>query len=579
MKRDHRAYLRDYYQRNRAAIRAQQRRQYETKYVRVSQELLEHLQSHPRHALGSAEIICADCERLGPFRAVVCLECGRADLAQLSIHLREAHKLPREDYLKKWGLKRGASLASPSFRAAKARPANLPRSRPRFTSETARRVNLGRRWTAREKNKASQSPRGNPVTPQFKRKLAYWPIVSQCLKGKERKEITTRFDLWAGTVNRLCQAIGLPSRPARYWRGEPLGQRHVHDLMRDFDLSEVKLARLMGLPVHRIRRPLSQKRKGRTLQLDVANRLLKLRERLRTQTRHSGVRLTGGRPPKLTPSEAREIPWKFRVMVRELNELRKALPSTNQPLAIKVIGECLCALARREEARLLLYWGRPFLAWLKRERDLNTEALSPASTAVTEFFAAEYGVSEDTIQNLLPRRLSAAANGRDLLRRELLVDIGTVMGKQPCVVTSVLLFRLPGLRSQWRRLKHPRQLAALLGPAGVRSHQWRVGARRVRGYRREDLGIHSTEEAAREFGITLKGLKQWIRLGKIPVPPIVSRSGVRGRGNVRLWTRADIEAAKAFKSTQPRTVFRPAASVTGEEASLVVSQIDSILPS
>jgi hypothetical protein len=561
MKRDQRAYLRDYYQKNRETIRQKQRESYEGKYERVSAELLRHLQQHPTHGLSRSEIICPDCERLGPFKAPVCLECGRTGLAQLSIHLRESHKISREVYLEKWVLNRGTSLTSAEFRAKKARPGNL-RGGKRFTSVTARRTNIGRTRTLRLEAIENRGSRRS-VPEKFQSTLRLWPIASRCLKGRERRQVALELDLWANSINRCCQEMHFPSRPACFWRGEPVSDRQLHDLMRDFNLSEVKVAKLMKLPVHRIRRALAQKRKGKPLQVDVAELVLQLRRHLQQQNHRMNVSKIGGRPSKLKTSEAREIPWKFRVLLKEIATLNAELPISTSPIAIERIGELLCQLAQKKQVSLLLFWARPFLSWLCREYGMSREALSSPAAAARAFLAWEYHVSEETIANLLPRRPEVLTDTKDLKRRELLADIDTAIGSEPRMPTLNLLGRLPKLRPRWKGLT-PRALASLLKPLGVMSKEWRVGERVMRGYRRTDLGIFSAEETARELGVSLQGLKQWIRLRKIPVPAVVSRAGVRGRSSVRVWTKGDIQAAKKLISSQPRTIFRVSTRIGGD---------------
>ena len=543
MKRDQHAYLQDYYEKNRTEIRRKQREGYEAKYEGVSAELLRHVQEYPTHTLGQPGIICAECERLGPFKAAVCLECGRAGLAQVSIHLREAHKISREDYLAKWGLNRGTSLTSPEFRTKKARHGNLRGGNP-FTAATARRMNVGRTHALRPEAIASRRTSERAVPEKFQATIHLWPIVKRCLKGRERQQIALELDLWSNSVNRCCRSMHLPSRPARFWRGEAFGDRQLHDLMRDFNVSEVSVAELTKLPVHRIRRALSRKRKGKPLKIDVADSVLRLRRKLRVEKQHSGASPAGGRPPKLMASEALQIHWKLRTLLKEIATLAAALPDTASAITIDGTGELLCGLARKGKISLLLFWARPFLAWLIREHGMSRMALASPAEAARGFLAWQYQVSEETIGKLLAKRPTGIADPQDHRRRELLVDMRTLMGDRPRMATEELLGDLPRFRWRWEKL-NAYTLAALLRPLDVKPVEWRDGPRVVRGYRREDMGVYSAVEAAEQFGITLQGLKKWISLGKIPVPSLVSRAGVRGRGSVRLWTKSDIQAAKA----------------------------------
>jgi hypothetical protein len=532
---------------------------------RVSQEFLLHLQANPMHALGRPEIICAECARMGPIKPTVCLEdrCGRVGLRQLAAHVGSIHHLSINNYKRNHDYSPREHMTSPEF--------HEERSKLSSTDETLERLKPFHFFTKKQSISAGKGRHSEAIPSRFK-KQPYWPIASRCLKGRERLHVAAQLGMWPNTVNRCCAAMRFPSRPTRFWRGEPVTDRHLHDLMRDFDLagSEVKVATLTALPIHRIRRALAQKRKGHPLHIEVADKILRIRQQLSEEKQHTGVTASGGRPPKLTPSESREVPWKFRVLLREIRILSELLPSASR-VPIPEIGELICSSACKGKARrMLLFWARPFLAWLTREHDLNPKALSSPAAAARGFFASQYQVSEDTIENLLPKKALASDDRSDLKRRKLLVDLDTLMADELRLPTSEILRRLPDLRHCWRELKHPRSLAALLRPLGVQPRELRVGNHVVRGYRREDLGIYSAEDVAIQVGVTLQGLKQWIRLGKIPVPPIVSRSGVRGRGSIRLWTKADIAAVKATISMGSRTVYRVSPSATPTDSTAVM---------
>jgi hypothetical protein len=522
------------------------------KHEWVPADLLHHLQTHPMHALGRPEIICPECERLGPIKPVVCLEdgCGRMGLQQVAAHVRAIHHLSIAAYKRKWDYKRRESLTSPAF--------HKRRSTLSSTAETLRRLRPfvpSSNW--RPTTKTSPGARAVPKESTIQR----WPIVKQCLEGRERRHIAVELDLWVNSVNRCCQRLHFPSKPARFWRGERVSDRQLHDLMKNFKLTEIKIAELTKLPVHRIRRALATKRKGKALQIDVADRVLELQRQLSAEQRRRSATPAGGAPSKLTASEVREIPWKFRILVKEITALDAELPDTASAIAVDKVGELLCQLARKKKISLLLFWARPFLDWFDRQHGMNRKALSPPAEAARDFLAWEYQVSEETIGKLLAKKPADAADTKDRKRRELLVDMRTLMGARPRVATEELLAGLPKIRWRWEKL-NAYSLAALLRPLEVKPLEWRDGSRVVRGYRRQDMGVYSAVEAAREFGITLQGLKKWISIGKIPIPPTVSRAGVRGRGSVRLWTMADIQVAKVAISAQSRTVFRPPASAT-----------------
>ena len=83
-KQHRRVYMKAYYKQNRADIRAQQRKSYESKYQFTSAKLLSHLRANPTHACGLPEAVCAECQRLGPPDLAICVECGRTGLQLLA---------------------------------------------------------------------------------------------------------------------------------------------------------------------------------------------------------------------------------------------------------------------------------------------------------------------------------------------------------------------------------------------------------------------------------------------------------------------------------------------------------------
>jgi len=57
--------------------------------------------------------------------------------------------------------------------------------------------------------------------------------------------------------------------------------------------------------------------------------------------------------------------------------------------------------------------------------------------------------------------------------------------------------------------------------------------------------FRTTEEAAKEIGISRATLQAWIKKGKIQPPPPTLKGAVAKR----LWARTDIEKARKFKGT------------------------------
>lgn len=536
MKRNQSAYLAKYYEKNRAAIREKQRESYEAKYEIVSSEVLAHLRAKPVHALGAAEI-CADCERLGPFSVVVCLECGRAGLAQLAIHLNVSHKLSRHAYLEKWNLNRGTSLASPKFRETKARPANLHGGMP-FTAETARRVNLGRRWTSREKRRVIGSKRHQPITALSRRLLASgvsdWAVAQRRLQGMENRAIALELKISSALVNRRCKALGFPrGEAARFWRGDPVGDRCLRDMLRDGALTVQDAAQRMGVKPHRISRALA--RAGRALPLDLGSAVVSQLAQLKQN-------LQG--PGKLLEYERRELHWKASLVRREIRAIHSELkrhPSMK-------LDEALCRLARNGSVTVLFRWGREFLEWISQQCNPGAvrHELSRAFEVARDFLASEYGVSSETVRRVILEMKTAAPNREALQHRRALLDLRTAFGDRRKIPTAELFSQLKNLgRAPWTKLGSEKRLGGILGVMGMKSRNiWMSDGRVLKGYSRSDLRVYSTVEVARLLGVATITMKHYAWKKAIPLPPLVARAGVRGAGRIRVWTERDIEAAK-----------------------------------
>lgn len=551
MKRDQRAYLQSYYQRNREAIRGQQRASYEAKCENVSVELLQHLRSNPVHSREAVET-CADCERLGRFRLVVCLECGRAGLAQLSIHLREAHRLSRETYLEKWNLPRGTSLTSPEFRTTKARPKNLRGGKP-FTSETAWRVNLGRRWTLRGK-RARPAERQAPRATALSRRLrpstvADWGIAERRLRGMENKQIAAELRISPALVNRRCRELGFPpGEPVRFLHGEPVGDRQLDALLCDGALTVRAAAQRMQVKPHRISRALA--RAGRPLPQDLGEKVASEIARLKASLRG---------PAKLLEHEREELRWKATVLRREIRALYCELKEHDSLRP----EQALCRLARRSRITLLFRWGREFLAWLSQQYNSGAvcSGLSRAFEVARDFLAHEYSVSPETLRRAALREKIAPIS-ESLRQRRVLADLRTAFRDRTRMPTAELFSELKGLgHAPWTKLRSEKGLGAVLTSLGLRSQNIWMGDGKVqKGYSRGDLKVFSTAGVARLLGVAQITMKHYAWKKTIPLPPLVVRTGTRGAGRVRVWTERDIEAAKRALNLRTPKHRRPVQS-------------------
>jgi hypothetical protein len=569
-KRDRRAYSKTYYRQKRARIRLQQKETCQGKYTYASPELQRHLKEHPIHARGwervglqEQQIACAECEGLD-LTPMVCLECWRNGLKQIGAHTWSAHRMPIEVYNRRWGYSAGAtSLEFHKKRSQLSRSTeNVSRLKSlSFTSDTARRVNLGRRHTLREKRRMPNHapPRQTKLSRRLgKRNVPYWAVASRHLNGEQDHQIASELHVSLAWVGSKRRAMGLGGRPS-YWRGEVVSHRHLLNLMRDFRLSEVEVARRMEQPLDWIRQAVSHKTQA--LHPDHARAVLELNKKLRNESRSVSPTPEGGRPRKLLASEMDEIPWKSRVVASELRSLHRLLPSSTQSLVPEKVGESLCLLARQGKVKILLLWAHEFLKWLGEKHDFNAESLSDHQAAARDFIATQYGISERTLDRLLAKHAGTQTGQASVEARTLLLDVRTAMGDRSVVSTSQLLSTLGALRPRWKKL-HPHRLAAMLEPFELRPRNLRLDGAVVKGYRRLDLRVYSTQEVAREIGRALPTLRQWISVEKIPVPPIVASIGVRGAGRVLLWTSSDIDAVKASIAAQPPQAFRRPRSAT-----------------
>jgi ROS/MUCR transcriptional regulator protein/Protein of unknown function (DUF3631) len=563
MKRDQRAYLREYYKRNRAHIRQKQRQGYEAKYQHVSGELLLHLRNYPIHSLDRPEITCADCERLGPLEAVICLECGRSGLAQLSIHLREAHKISLEEYLDKRTLPLTTSVTTQKFHATRSRLSKAPevlRRLKRFTPETARAMNLGRPSTLRGKRGSTRSPRfAVPRETKLSRRLgrsnvAWWLIAERRLAGAEKKEIAAELQISTALVNRRCREMRFPSgEPVYFWRGEAVGDRHLRELLKIGALTIKAAALRMGVKPHRLSRALS--RTGRPLPLDLGQKTIA--EMVRLKAAHRG-------PEKLLACERDELHWKAKVLRREIRILRNKLLSdeSTNPMNGPALGKALCQLARDGRITTLFRWGREFLEWIFAQYDPGSvpQELARAFEVARDFLGNEYGVHPETIHRAALHGNAIPGKPEDMKRRRELVDLVTVFGQRSKFLTAELLPRLRVLgRAPWTDLKSGKQLGAILTRLGMRSRSYWTRGHVARGYDRQELKAYSTVGAAKVLDVAPITLKHYVWKKRIPLPPIVLRRGVRGRGSVRIWTDADILAARtALESRAPKHRRPPA---------------------
>ncbi len=549
-----------WYAANRENLIIRRRAAYAAKQPVVSGELLLHLRDYPTHALGVNEDVCIECARLGPFDPVVCLICGRQRLDQAATHVGKQHRLSWRSYQDQFGLARKRSGASPRLREAQSRRSKSPAmiaslNEHGFDSETAKQINRNRKFALRERRRTSKQ--SEPRRTSLSRRLQPvsgldWSIASQRLTGIPSRYIAAKLHVSESLINARCRAWGLPPKAACFWRGEAIGDRHLQLLLRESNSTLKALGAQIDVRPYRLR---AARRRDEAFPADIGRKIV---EQLIGLEKRRPVR------QRLLAYQKTELRWKAESLRRDLETLRAELRERIEKQAPASIEGLLCHLMRRKKIALLFRWGREFVEWTTGQegrRRLNTALLLKNMSRIADetynFLANEYGVSPETVRRAL-REDNVEQPPVDARERGMMVDLLNVLDRQEWTASTELLAALKasGLMP-WAQMHSTKALASILKPLGLRPRNRRDGSHVLKGYRRCDLRFYTTAEAARKLQVSRITLKKYISRGTIPVPPLVRRRGVRGRGRIRVWTESDLSAAVEALLARPAKYRRP----------------------
>lgn len=337
---------------------------------------------------------------------IVCLECG-AMLRHLRCHLR-VHKQTPQDYRKRWGYARGSALCSNIYSqelGARAKRQMLGRgvriSRLRTENASGTRGMKLRRETLLNRRDA-QTGKSHPQ--QWKRLNGQFVtdtrVAELRLEGKRISDIARITGLSTMATHFRLKRMKFPMGwPHVYQHGEALNGAHLHALRSDFGKSRRELAALLGMDHSKISRYLALGRQHQPLPSNVARRVLLIQPLLRQEQRKKSPTASGGRPKLLLPTERRELPTKYHVLLRDLKLIHRFLKDQYGLASLAQVWDRVCQLRRQGEIQVLLFWPQ-FYRWLCRATDEQAfvaGAWVPADLAL-EFLADDYQAGVETIR-------------------------------------------------------------------------------------------------------------------------------------------------------------------------------------
>ena len=422
-------YLQKYYRRHRERIIARQRVRrselghelqarkrecYRARHRRITADELEVLRQDPRQARCEKKTTILT-TLIGP-DDIVCLECG-VILQTLNSHLATEHALTAAQYREKWGYNRKSALTSVSLSkkhsTIKKRSRFIPPVETRFgqtrgpswkAGVLARQkwYSLERRLNQRERIQGKALPERWKQMPDG-RVATDVVITYQRLLGQEFKQIGRQVGLTVSTVSARLRRIGFPraKAPCVFGHGGPITSQHLIATCEDFNLTQSRLAELMGIWPPNLSHRLNTSPANRPLSKRWANRLLSVNKLLKADYSKAATS-KGGRPRILTPSERREIPAKYHVLRRDLWVLRSWINQQDGNLAIGKVWEWACDQSRRRTSQSLLFWPQ-FHRWITKSYD-DRAFLSgqwvPNELAL-QFLADDYGASFETLRRII----------------------------------------------------------------------------------------------------------------------------------------------------------------------------------
>jgi hypothetical protein len=170
----------------------------------------------------------------------------------------------------------------------------------------------------------------------------------------------------------------------------------------DFRIRAADAAQRMGVSEEWTRRKPKPGRKIEPLSLDLAKRLLKVRDELLGDYRRKPASAQGGRPRQLTPSDVTELPRKYDELRSELKMLRRWLRDQSPTPSMTKMWDWLCGEFRAGRLGTVKLWPQ-FYTWV--EKSYNNRVFRqgdwiPRDLAI-QFLCDDYGASEPSVTHLL----------------------------------------------------------------------------------------------------------------------------------------------------------------------------------
>ncbi len=384
--------------RKRALTSWRKRRERERQFV--SEEELAALRKNPRE------------------RKNVCRECGEI-LRDVGPHLWPRHKMKIAEYKKKWRFLRSRNAVrsqetnkeqSDVMKREWKRKGKRERKRKRdwlrehqpAAVEASLRTN--RPGSARLEERLDMQERRLAARPKHWKRGRDGDVVTDAkiaqlrLAGYSVPEIAAALGMTLAPVFYRLRRMGFPGRARVFLHGEPVGWKHYRELCSDFDLTNEKAAKLLGISEDWLRRKLKPRRKAEALSPKLAKRLLKVRAELLAELRRTpAAGPQGGRPRQLPASDKAELPAKYDALRSELKVFRSRLRE-HREAPRGATWDWLCERFRAGELPTLKLWPQ-FFAWLARKSYLSTfrEASWIPRDLAIHFLADDYGASETVI--------------------------------------------------------------------------------------------------------------------------------------------------------------------------------------
>ena len=478
-----------WYERNRTEILARQHAKRDAQRQYISSSELEVCREDPRKAktiLGSDRIVC--------------LECGQI-LKTLGPHIWSEHEMTAKEYKYRWGYNSGTGITSETFSKSAAKRARvhliLGPTRAGWLKQQragpiarAQEVRLAQPASLESRLDRGDKMRGKSQRHLWKRSSAGELItdaqIAQLrLKGMNYKEIWQRLGLNRTPVRLRLRRMGFPqsARPCLFVQGAPVTTQYCLDICSDFGRTKKQLARLIRTSYSTVVQSMPPSKPGKPVSVNMARKLLKIREKLTTQFQHQGATPQGGRPLRIPLSERVSMWAKYQELVHDLKILQKWDKQQGGRVQIDKVWDWLCERSRDQTLKSLLFWPE-FLDSFTTDSCIDDP--SPKVLA-QEFLAESYDVSAETIRPVLRRgdpKYQAKARQNQLL---LEASLTIVDGAEAMASKNLAKALTKSNPATWKDLTQT-NLAAKLKLAGVKPRTIRLsGNKTPKGYYRKDL--------------------------------------------------------------------------------------------